>query len=287
MKFKKMKIYKEYFNYVMEHKRNVWKTCKARGLYLQGITHDLSKFSLFEFFAYAEYFYGEYGVKCKDKYGTEVLKSRNNIVGIKYQECCFKFEKAWQHHYLNNKHHWNYWLSEDDMALPMPDKYMLEMICDWEAMALKFGDSAQEFYLKNYKKIKLNPQTRIELEFQLGINDSMLHNYGHTLEDFVYLYDRETFESYFDIEQRYGIDFYGMFDKTRLVMPNDEYMHFKGNKYTVIEIAEDTETGFKKVVYKNEAGKVYVRDYDMFTSEVDFDKYPNATQKYRFEKINK
>ena len=38
------------------------------------------------------------------------------------------------------------------------------MICDWEAMSLKFGGFAQEYYLKNYNSIKLEYNTRILLE---------------------------------------------------------------------------------------------------------------------------
>lgn len=41
------------------------------------------------------------------------------------------------------------------------------MICDWEAMSLKFGGTAQEYYMKNYDKIQLSVESRCELEFHL------------------------------------------------------------------------------------------------------------------------
>ena len=63
------------------------------------------------------------------------------------------------------------------------------------------------------------------------------------------------------------------------------YRHFKGNMYFVVGIAKHTETGERMVVYKAMYGeyKMYIRPYEMFASEVDREKYPDVTQKYRFE----
>ena len=71
------------------------------------------------------------------------------------------------------------------------------------------------------------------------------------------------------------------------LMPGDVVRHFKGNKYEILYIALDSETMEKMVVYRALYGErgVWVRPLAMFLSPVDREKYPDADQKYRFEKV--
>lgn len=71
------------------------------------------------------------------------------------------------------------------------------------------------------------------------------------------------------------------------------YKHFKGMLYIVLDIVNDSESNndveYKKVViYQALYGEnlKWARPYDMFNSEVDHDKYPEVTQKYRFEEVS-
>lgn len=73
-------------------------------------------------------------------------------------------------------------------------------------------------------------------------------------------------------------------------MPNagDFYKHFKGRLYQVKMLAKDSETGAMQIVYQAmyPPFQCWVRPLDMFLGPVDHSKYPNVTQKNRFEKVD-
>lgn len=158
------KSYWKYFKYIIEHKKNVFKICLKKGMLIHAITHDLSKFRPREFKAYAEYFYGQ-----------------NNILHELIIEK--DFELAWLHHQHTNKHHWDYWVNSRGEALPMPHKYIDQMIVDWEAMGLKFGNTAKEFYEFKGKEMILHRATRSLLEYRLGLIDYEDTIYGRSIFD--------------------------------------------------------------------------------------------------------
>lgn len=79
----------------------------------------------------------------------------------------------------------------------------------------------------------------------------------------------------------------------RTVKPFTIWRHFKGLRAFVIAVATHSETNEELVIYyciddsknSNHKNAIYARPLTMFLSEVDHTKYPNSTQKYRFEEI--
>lgn len=138
-------MYWRYFKYIIKHKWYVFVECLKVMQPIHGIMHDMSKFLPSEFFSYAKYFH-------KDK--------------KLYQDA---FNKAWLLHQRRNKHHWNYWVNSDCIPIPMPSKYVMQMICDWKAMGKSFNDTAKSFYLKNKPSMNLHNKTIEIIEYILKV----------------------------------------------------------------------------------------------------------------------
>ena len=84
------------------------------------------------------------------------------------------------------------------------------------------------------------------------------------------------------MEERFKIgDIVKHFKRENVNQDTAEYL------YEILAFAQHTENGEKLVVYRALYApyKICARPYDMFMSEVDKDKYPDAKQKYRFEKV--
>lgn len=67
-----------------------------------------------------------------------------------------------------------------------------------------------------------------------------------------------------------------------------KFKHFKGEIYKVSNIAMHSETAEPMVIYasNDQPELIWCRPLTMFLSEVDHKKYPNVTQKMRFEIID-
>ena len=70
-------------------------------------------------------------------------------------------------------------------------------------------------------------------------------------------------------------------------MAGSRYRHFKGNVYVVDHVGIDTRSLSLVVVYHEQYHPfvTWCRPLEEFLSLVDREKYPDADQKYRFEKL--
>ena len=148
--------FKGHFNTIVKHKYEVMKNCFKAGIYLQGITHDLSKFSPSEFFVGVIHYQGD--------------RSPNEGEREKYG-----YSKAWMHHKGRNKHHFEYWTDYNINTrrvepIEMPKKYVIEMFCDRVAASKVYlgkdytNSAPYEYFDRGRKKRIINDKTSKELE---------------------------------------------------------------------------------------------------------------------------
>lgn len=167
------KVHWNYLKYIVKHKYWVTYYCFEDGLFWRGLKHDISKFLPSEWLPYANYFYGPKG--------EEVRKARKEAGGYykPYNTGDEAFDFAWLLHQKRNDHHWQWWiLPKDDggfKTMPMKDKAIREMICDWRGAgrAQGYGDNTPPWYLANKNNMILHPHTRHQVEQKL------VEIYGH------------------------------------------------------------------------------------------------------------
>ena len=153
------KTYWPYLGYVVRHKWYVGVACAKAGLWREAILHDLSKLLPDEFGPYARNFYG-----CE---AAEALREGARLKGYYHKPGAnSEFDAAWLRHQHRNPHHWQHWLlvQDDDptMALEMPRRKAVEMVCDWRGAgkAQGHGDDLRPWYNEHRGKMVLASQTR-------------------------------------------------------------------------------------------------------------------------------
>ncbi len=164
----------EYYRYVVEHIesvrlvwekfwRNIDKNHNTLDFWIQDCefftirgliySHDISKFGHEEWNGYRQWFYPGGGTEDKDM-----------------------FARAWNHHQKSNPHHWQYWLMFEDgktIALEMPFEYVIEMLCDWTAMSVKFKNLPSNWFAENRGEMLLYESTVSIIERWLPIFDEV------------------------------------------------------------------------------------------------------------------
>ena len=204
-----------HFKKICIHKFWVAYYCFKAGIPWQGIMHDMSKFSWVEFWESVRYYQG-------DRSPINACKEENG------------YSLAWQHHKGRNPHHYEYWTDKYDdgtVALEMPYKYAVELVCDWVgAGRAYFGKDFT--YAKEWEwwrnKIenthpKMNQQTANfvdhvfwDLKYEEGLGKS--DPFGTVamclpvLFNMAYKYDRATYEkickeyaeAHSKIDEKYG-----------------------------------------------------------------------------------
>lgn len=150
-----------HFRTVQHHRHLVFKHCRACGLWRQGLTHDLSKFSPEEFITGVRYYQGNRSPNDAERFATGI-------------------SLAWLHHKGRNKHHLEYWIdyrSTDGLytGQDMPLPYIMESVCDrMAASKVYLGDRyddgcPMDYYMHSREHYLLSEQTDNYFLRYLGI----------------------------------------------------------------------------------------------------------------------
>lgn len=166
----------QHFKTITKHRWLVREGCFRVGLYWQGLTHDLSKYSPTEFRSGARYYQGTRSPNAAEREDKG-------------------YSEAWIHHKGRNRHHYEYWTdmnreTRNYEAVEMPRKYLVEMVMDRRAACMtyqgkSYTDASALAYLeRSREKDLMHPETLRQLRYLL----TMLANEGEK-PTFAYLKD--------------------------------------------------------------------------------------------------
>lgn len=152
---------KQHIHTINHHKKLVMQGCFRLGLYRQGLTHDLSKYTWPEL-------------------RTGILYYRDGQSPHNGEREKKGYSTAWLHHKGRNKHHAEYWIdytadpSDRHVAgMKMPVKYVIEMFVDRISASKNYrGDQYTdsdplEYYNKRKHYMVIHDDTRKQLEILL------------------------------------------------------------------------------------------------------------------------
>lgn len=152
---------KKHFITITRHRHEVIKNCFRAGIGIQGLFHDLSKYSPSEFIPGMMFYAGDRSPNERER----------EIYG---------YSTAWMHHKGRNRHHYEYWNDYNVKtrrveAIKMPTRYFVEMVCDRIAASkIYYGDNYTtnaplDYFNKRKDGMFINDQTKKELEKVLRI----------------------------------------------------------------------------------------------------------------------
>lgn len=146
----------KHFKTITHHRRLVRHGCFRVGLYWQGLTHDLSKYSPIEFWTGVRYYQGNRSPNTAEREAKG-------------------YSEAWMHHKGRNKHHFEYWTDINPATrryepVEMPRRYLAEMVMDRIAASKiyqgrNYTDAAPYTYFsRNKEYIVMHPETKACLD---------------------------------------------------------------------------------------------------------------------------
>ncbi len=144
---------------INHHRRLVCAGCFRLGLYWQGLTHDLSKYSPTEFLPGVRFFQGNRSPNTAEREANG-------------------YSLAWMHHKGRNRHHFEYWSDISPVTrryepVEMPPRFLCEMVVDRIAACKTYQGPAYtdrsplEYLEKARESDLLNSVTMRQLHFLL------------------------------------------------------------------------------------------------------------------------